>query len=246
MIKHEINEELGHVTVSFAGELLLEELVSCEDNLLSDPVFSKSMPRIYDLSDIELDLKTSGLVRIVDVCRNWEIPNETKVALIGNPAGMPTINLFVTHFGDQALLVCRNKPEAVRWLKEDDLADLSGDERFKVIILRGKISLDDILDAQRDWYASEDYDGDKPVLWDLRNTSSGSSIKEMHEKVPYVVSSSQNARRSGRTSILVNSHLMEMLVRDLIALGDWRDGSRLFNKIDDAIAWITDQVWLSW
>jgi len=242
VIEHEVNEELGYVTVSFAGDLVLEEMRRCEDRLLEDARIEKSMRRIYDLSGVQLNLTTSQLVQMVEICRNWQIPEETRVAMIGSPQNISTINLFVTHFSNQALCACRTMQQATRWLSEGELPDLAGDERYKLIVLRGKVTLDDILRAQREWYTDVNYDGLKPVLWDLRNTSAGSSITEMRERVPFIVGASKGAERSGRTSIPVNTHLMELLVKELIELGDWRDASRLFTKEEDAIRWITSEA----
>ena len=241
VIEHEVNEEFGYVTISFAGELVLDEMQSCEDRLLADDRVQKSMPRIYDLTGIDLNLNTSELVRFVEICRDWEIPEDTRVAMVGNSGSMATINLFVGHFVDQALYACQNMRQATRWISEGELPDLSGDDRYKVIALRGTITLDDILREQALWYKDSLYDPSKPVLWDLRNTTAGSSIIEMRDRRPFVLSSSQGAGRTGRTSMLVNSHIMELLIKELIELGGWRDASRLFNKEDEAIAWVTAQ-----
>lgn len=238
VIEYEVNEELGYVTVSFAGELVFEELRSLEERLLDDSCFDRQYPRIYDLTGVELDLNTSELIQMVDIYRGWDIPDETKVALVGSSAGLATINLFGAHFSDQSLRTCRSIQQATQWLNEDSLPDLSADDRYKLIVLRGNITLDDVMRAQSSWYAARDYDEGRPVLWDLRNTSAGSSLEEMKERVPFVVSSSKNAGRSGKTSVLVNSHMMEMLFRQLIELGDWRDASRLFNDEQEAIAWL--------
>lgn len=238
MIEHEFNEDLGYVTVSFAGRLSLEELQSLEVRLLNDSQFEKHQPRIYDFSGIELDLKTSELIQMVEICRSWEVRPETKMAMVGNSEGMATLDLLVAHFSDQALRACRSLQQATRWLSEDALSDLSEDERYKLIVLRGAITLDDVLRLQGDWYADPAYEGSYPVLWDMRNTSAGSSLKEMQERVPFVVSASKDAGRSGKTAILVNNHMMEMLFRELLEEGDWRDATRLFSDEDKAIAWL--------
>lgn len=242
VIEHEVNEELGYVTVSFAGDLVLDEMRGCEARLLEDARVEKSMRRIYDLSGVQLDLNTSQLVQMVEICRDWQIPDETRVAMIGSPQNMSTINLFVTHFSNQALYACRTLQQATRWLNESELPDLAGDDRYKLIVLRGTLTLDDILRAQREWYSDEHFDAAKPVLWDLRDTSAGSSITEMRERVPSIVSASKGAERSGKTSILVNSHLMELMVKKLIQRGDWRDASRLFTKEEDALSWIASDA----
>ncbi len=241
VIEHEVNEELGYVTISFAGELVLDEMQSCEDRLLADDRVQKSMPRIYDLTGIELNLNTSELVRFVEICRDWEIPEDTRVAMVGNSGSMATINLFVAHFADQSLYGCQSTRQAIRWIQGSDLSVLSDDQRYKVIELRGSITLDDILREQAQWYGDSTYDPSLPILWDLRNTAAGSSITEMRERIPFVLGSSQSAGRTGRTSMLVNSHIMELLIKELIELGGWRDASRLFNKEDEAIAWVTAQ-----
>lgn len=40
---------------------------------------------------------------------------------------------------------------------------------------------------------------------------------------------------------LVNSRVVERLIKKLIETGGWRDASRLVNEEDEAIAWVTSR-----
>ncbi len=239
LISYEIFPSLRYVQVNFDGQPLADLLRECEPLLLRDAGMQASFSRVYDLASMVFELTTRELMQMVEICRAWAIPDDVKIAWVASPANAGTLKLFVTHFGNQPMRVFETQQAALAWVTEAGLKDLvDPTDRYKTFVHRGSITLDDVLRQQTAWYADPGFSPDKPALWDLRGCTAGSSIKEMQERVPFLISASENAGRIGRTAILVNSRIMEMLIRELIDTSDWRNNSRLFSREQDAIDWL--------
>lgn len=246
MIDHQINGDEGYLLETVSGRFSVEEFQDVENNIEQAEGYNAYLPRVYDFRDASgLYISTSELVQLVNASRQWAIGRNTKIAIVANPSDLGTIRLFASHFPDHPIKVFQKLEAAIDWAKteiwQSELSDNQG--RYKTIALRGSLSVDVVLREQHKWYQDPDYDADLPVLWDLRDAIPDSSIKEIKDKTPYVVGSSQAAGRSGRTAILVNSHIMEMLIKQMMeGSTGWREGSRLFSVADEAVRWVRGET----
>jgi hypothetical protein len=240
MISHKIFSDKQYLIESVSGSFVLEAFTGYERVLVDDPAYRQGYARLYDLTGLDkLDLDTSQLVRLVETFRLWILDSEVKLALLVDETDQATARLFAAHFAGNNLRVFLRKSSAVSWLTKAETEELSEPfEGVKRIRLKGKIGIDDILSSQLTWYQDPAYMGEIPVLWDLRDATPTSSMTELQDKTRFVQASSDMAGRTGKTAILVNSHLMELLIKQMMGIVDWRKESRMFTSSDEALGWL--------
>ncbi len=243
MIKFEIKDDSGYLIETFSGLFSLEEFQEYELQLQSQPGYHSALARIYDFREsTNVAITTAQLVKMVQQSRHWAIDDDAKIALIAannNDAG--TLRLFASHFKAQPIRVFMDMTSAIKWMDvlEWSLDIVDQNAKYKTISFRGTVRMDDIIRKQNEWYADPDFNPLTPILWDLRDVKPEVSITELEQKTPFIIGRSSSNNRSGKTAILVNSRLMDMLLRKMMENPDWRDESRLFSSVQDAVEWVS-------
>jgi len=242
MISYKFHLQDGYVLGQCEEPFAIEELMGSEAEMEKHHYYRKDLSRIFDFSKIvDLSTSTSKLVQTVKGTRNLAIDDHARIALVAEGLkNLGVLRLYASHFEVQPIRVFSSLQLAESWINNPGGVE-EVDQRFRVFQLNGKISLDDILREQIGWYDSEEFDANRPALWDLRGCVPGISLKELDAKTDYVVRSSESAGRSGRTAILVDSHLMEMMVKRMMSGVKWRSESRLFRNLVDSVAWLSEQ-----
>lgn len=106
-----------------------------------------------------------------------------------------------------------------------------------------RISLEDILETMRGWYAHPDFDADRPVLWDL----SAATIEATEEQIAAwaeAMLTATNENRAGRKTawVLPTSDIARMAV-DLLSSYDFQNKVRIYqNDREAAEAWLTTTI----
>ncbi len=110
------------------------------------------------------------------------------------------------------------------------------------------VSLPQITEAMQGWYQHEDFDPDRPVLWDLRAVTmdlerdgiSPESVARWSEENRAVI----NAERAGRKTAWVFGETGTAdLAVELLGAYDWQHKVRIFaNDMEAARAWLFSTI----
>lgn len=108
---------------------------------------------------------------------------------------------------------------------------------------QASISLEEILDTMRAWYANPEFDPDKPILWDLRDASidaAGDEVAEWAEAMRQLISQHRAGRKTAW--VLPSSEVAETAV-DLLSSVNPENKVRIYhNDIEAAQSWLTTTI----
>lgn len=117
-------------------------------------------------------------------------------------------------------------------------------EPFDRHVVLGSLSPDDVVETQRRYYASPDYDTSRPILWDVRGIQQRTDSQDIFKMVEDSTAF-WSRMAGGRTAILVSGRgqlsgarlymkLAEAMPREL----------RVFTSYDDAVDWLMASTFL--
>ncbi|MFT4799622.1 MAG: hypothetical protein ACJAYE_002009 [Candidatus Azotimanducaceae bacterium] len=186
---------------------------------------------------------TTELLDIAKKSVEWNISNQTRIAwLAGSQAAAGLLRIITSRFSDRELKVFLSDTEARAWLAGDHRAtlDVVGQSKHLAVRLRGTINLDDVMQKQLEVRRDIDYDPARPLLWDLRESRFTESLAEVQHLARLVAGNHNSDRQGHKSAVLVDSHLMDLLIREMAKASDWPGVDIVvFRSYKEAVAWLS-------
>ncbi|MFT7245885.1 MAG: hypothetical protein ACI82A_003256 [Candidatus Azotimanducaceae bacterium] len=105
--------------------------------------------------------------------------------------------------------------------------------------MRGTINLDDVMQKQLDLRQDEHYDPARPLLWDLRESRLTESLAGVQDLARFVAGNHSRDRAGHKSAVLVDSHLMDLLIREMAKTSEWpAEDVLIFRSYKEAVAWL--------
>ena len=100
-----------------------------------------------------------------------------------------------------------------------------------------KVTVDEILDATRNWFEHAEFHPQTPVIWDLSDAFLDMTIEEMRNMYTLVRSALDSKRTGGRTGWVHPSGLVRSMISLLHNEFDWGSEWSTFQGFDEALSW---------
>lgn len=176
----------------------------------------------------------------------FQLPETVRCAWVAasqRDAGLLRIVLGRT--SDQILKVFLSDSEARRWLMTDDkeVSESPGRVDHVLVRMRGTISLDEVLRQQQSFREQSGFDATQPVLWDLRESTLVESLDEVQTLAVYIAGNHNRDRAGYRSAVLIDSHLMDLLIREMTRVPGWPvEDLAVFRSYREAMGWLAGIV----
>lgn len=235
MLIWEIQSSQRVVVTRCHGHFSGRRLIQAERQIAQSPLYHPGFGRLFDFTAAShLKVGTREILDAVRLGRQFSMAEDARIALVaGSAEDAGVLQLFASHFPDQAMRVCRSVAAAMAWLRATTTDD--GARGFRTMVARGRLTLERLFRLQTEWANSPDFDASTPVLWDLRDTTPGTPLSDAVGAAQSLL----DVNPSGcRTAIVVNSHLMVMIAKQMVTAARWRGEHRLFRDYDAAARWL--------
>ena len=185
---------------------------------------------------------TTELLDIAKKSAEWNVSNKTRIAwLAGSRADVGLLRIITSRFSDRELKVFLSDTEARAWLSGKDriAVDVVAHSKHLAVRLRGTINLDDVMQKQQEIRNATDYDPARPLLWDLRESRLTESLAEVQDLARFIAGNHNRDRVGYKSAVLVDSHLMDLLIREMAKASDWPGVDVVvFRSYKEAMVWL--------
>ncbi len=184
---------------------------------------------------------TTELLDIARRSANWHLQGVKIAWLAGSQADAGLLRIIASKFDEKVMKVFTSEPEARRWLQgtREIIQDSPARVDHLPIRMRGQINLNEVLNTQQAIRETPDYTIERPLLWDLRESQLPESLSEVKDLAVLIADNHNRDRQGQKTAILVDSHIMDLLFREMAKVPDWPgEDVKVFRSYRDAIAWL--------
>lgn len=189
---------------------------------------------------------TTELLDIAKKSVAWNLNNQTKIAwLAGSQADAGLLRIITSGFSERELKVFLSESEARAWLLAGHrgAVEVVGQGKHLPVRLRGSINLDDVMQKQLELRQDAHYDPAQPLLWDLRESKLTESLAEVQGLARFVAGNHSRDRAGYKSAVLVDSHLMDLLIREMAKVSEWpTQDVVVFRSYKEAVAWLSREA----
>lgn len=233
-------QEFNLVEVTFREPFSLNDIDAAAQTLESEGIVQSH--RLFNFVECtSLSPTTTELLDIARRSADWQLEGIKFAWLAGTQADAGLLRIVASKFDEKVMKVFTSEHEARRWLRgsSEVYQDSPGRVDHLPIRMRGQINLNEVLSTQQAIREAPDYTVERPLLWDLRESQLSESLSEVKELAVLMADSHNRDRQGQKTAILVDSHIMDLMFREMAKVPQWpREDVRVFRSYRDAIAWL--------
>tara|TARA_R110002072_G_scaffold64_8_gene406 strand:+ start:9415 stop:10149 length:735 start_codon:yes stop_codon:yes gene_type:complete len=235
-ITHEQEPDL--VVVDFAQPFNFENI-----DFAAQEIGDSDSSRLFNFVDCTgLSPTTTELLSMGKKAAAWSLADQTRIAFVaGSQTDAGLLRIVISRFSEQVMKVFLSATEARRWLSARDtgVSEVIGRSDHLPVRLRGTINLDDVLQTQQNIRQQPEYYPGQPLLWDLREASLTESLAEVQDLAVFIAGNHNRDRSGYRSAILVDSHIMDLLIREMAKVSEWpSEDIRVFRSYKEAVGWL--------
>lgn len=232
--------ELNLIQVTFQDPFSLNDVDTAAQTLESEGHLSQH--RLLNFVECnELSPTTTELLDIARRSADWQLEGIKVAWLAGTQAAAGLLRIIASKFDEKTMKVFTSEAEAKRWLQgtKEIVQDSPGRVEHLPIRMRGQINLDEVLKTQKAVRSAKDYSPELPLLWDLRESQLSESLAEVKDLAVHLAANHNRDRAGRKSAVLVDSHIMDLLIREMAKVDDWpREDVTVFKSYRDAVAWL--------
>lgn len=226
------------VVVGFAEPFTFEDVEHA-----AQEINDSATCRLFNFMDCTgLTPTTTELLGIAKKLTLWNLQEQTRVAWVaGSQTDAGLLRIVTSKFTEQVMKVFLSASEARQWLTAENVSvsEPIGKSDHLPIRLRGSINLDDVLKTQQEVRQQSGYSPSRPLLWDLRESKLAESLAEVQDLATFIAGNHNRDRSGSKSAVLVDSHLMDLLVREMSKASEWPSSDvQVFRSYKEAVGWL--------